>query len=237
MFSELLASRPRRQRTLGGTIASVSGHAVLILLAVVASGRTRELSAPRDPPPDVIYSALPDDSRESRSSPSGPRRPTGETGAPSLPPRPEPWRVEIPTGLPAIDSGGPVVDASSFDAASGRSGDPDVVPVGASGTGGVYLATAVERPAMLAPGSAPPRYPESLRRAGIGGRVLARFVVDTLGRAEMGTLRMIDSDHPLFDAAVRTALPAYRFLPAETGGRKVRMWVEMPFVFEMERDR
>jgi protein TonB len=130
-----------------------------------------------------------------------------------------------------------VVDASSFAAASGGSGGPGAAPIGASGAGGAYFAAAVERPAILALGAAPPRYPETLRRAGIGGRVLARFVVDTLGRAEMGTLRLIDSDHPLFDAAVRTALPAYRFLPAETGGRKVRMWVEMPFVFEMERDR
>jgi protein TonB len=37
----------------------------------------------------------------------------------------------------------------------------------------------------------------------------------------------------LFAAAVRTALPTMRFLPAEISGKKVRQQVQQPFVFNV----
>lgn len=59
------------------------------------------------------------------------------------------------------------------------------------------------------------------------------FVVDTLGRAELGSLRILKSTHPLFSAAVRNALPRMRFLPAMRAGVKVRELVQQPFVFNV----
>jgi TonB family protein len=78
-----------------------------------------------------------------------------------------------------------------------------------------------------------PAYPEPLRAAGISGGVTAEFVVDTLGRTEPGSIRIIDSTDPLFSAAVIAALPKVRFAPAESNGRKVRQRVQQAFKFAL----
>ena len=84
-------------------------------------------------------------------------------------------------------------------------------------------------------GHAPePRYPASLREAGIQGRVVAEFVVDTLGRAELDGMKL-DAPQPLFAEAVRAVLPRYRFTPGEAAGHKVRTRVQLPFDFALTR--
>jgi protein TonB len=54
-----------------------------------------------------------------------------------------------------------------------------------------------------------------------------------MGRVEEGSSRVVTADHPLFAASVRTALPTYRFLPAEAEGRRVRQLVRLPFRFSL----
>ena len=56
-----------------------------------------------------------------------------------------------------------------------------------------------------------PRYPESLRQAGISGRVVIRFVVDTLGSIDMTSVQVLESTHDVFSSAVREALPRLSF--------------------------
>jgi len=80
-----------------------------------------------------------------------------------------------------------------------------------------------------------PRYPETLRAAGIEGSVTLLFVIDSAGRADLSTLRVKRTDSDLFTASVREALERSRFRPAEIGGRKVRMLVEQPFVFALDQ--
>jgi protein TonB len=108
-------------------------------------------------------------------------------------------------------------------------------PIG--GPDGVSDASAVDRAPRIAGRAPEPRYPATLRSAGIEGRVLAEFVVDTLGRAELATLRFPELANPLFGDAVREALARYRFLPGEVAGRKVRTRVAVPFEFRLERER
>ena len=88
---------------------------------------------------------------------------------------------------------------------------------------------------MSAPGSSQPRYPDILRSAGVEGEVLAQFVVDTTGRAEAGSFKVLKSSHDLFVTAVKNALPGMRFIPAEVGGRKVRQLVQQPFTFAITK--
>ena len=80
-------------------------------------------------------------------------------------------------------------------------------------------------------GNEPPKYPASLRSHRISGEVLAQFVVDTLGRADMKTFRVLRATHPDFATAVRDAVPHFRFSPASIGDRLVRQMVELPFQF------
>jgi protein TonB len=59
-------------------------------------------------------------------------------------------------------------------------------------------------------------------------------VVDTLGRVEAQSIVIREAAHDLFATAVRAVLPALRFRPAEAGGHRVRMLVELPFEFRLD---
>lgn len=85
------------------------------------------------------------------------------------------------------------------------------------------------------PESAAPAYPASLQARGIEGSVVVRFVVDTTGRADVESFAIMASNHPLFGASVREALPGMKFRPATIGTKKVRQLVELPFVFRIIR--
>jgi TonB family protein len=107
-------------------------------------------------------------------------------------------------------------------------GSPSLV---AGGSGATYFEFQVERPVMQAPGSKVPRFPEILKSAGVEGKVLASFIVDTTGLAVPESFKVLKATHELFAQAVRDAVPAMRFLPAQVGGRPVKQLVEEPFVF------
>lgn len=96
----------------------------------------------------------------------------------------------------------------------------------------VFSADQVERRATLdtIPGWSVP-YPPSLQASGTSGRVVAEFVVDTLGRVELAHFGIVSSTHPLFSGAVRESAVSARFSPAIRGGKRVRQLVRQPFDF------
>ena len=89
----------------------------------------------------------------------------------------------------------------------------------------------VEKLAKLDTGNTPPPYPSVLRSSNLEGQVVAKFVIDTNGHAEMATFQVLQSAHELFSSSVRRHLPSMRFIPAQVGSRKVRQLVQMPFTF------
>lgn len=97
---------------------------------------------------------------------------------------------------------------------------------------GVYLPSLVQdSPELL---SAPtPTYPPLLRAAGVQGQVIVMAVVDTLGLAENGSVRIVRSDNPGFDAAALATVRAARFRPARIYGRAVRVLVQVPVAFRL----
>ena len=145
--------------------------------------------------------------------------------------------MNVPVELPPIDSTMPAIDVdtdwlarsvrqsltSGNDGTRGGEGSP---------SGGTVAIA--ERGAIAMPGNPRPDYPHVLRAARVEGEVLAEFVIDTAGRVERRSVRIIGSSHPLFEAAVREVIPQLRFLPAEAGGRKVRQLVRQPFGFRVE---
>jgi TonB family protein len=96
-----------------------------------------------------------------------------------------------------------------------------------------YSSSEVERQAAPLPGNRPAEYPAMLRAANVSGEVVLRFVVDTSGRADSSTIRVLQSTHSLFTAAARDALIKMRFQPAERSGRPVRQVAQMPFHFSL----
>lgn len=83
------------------------------------------------------------------------------------------------------------------------------------------------------PGNPPPRYPYELRREGRMGEVWASFVVDTTGRVDPATFEALLADHALFAEAVREALKAHRFRPAQRATGAVASRVHQRFMFQM----
>ena len=100
---------------------------------------------------------------------------------------------------------------------------------------GVLSADVVEVQVTPYPGAPTPRYPEALRAAGIEGDVTLEFVVDTTGRVEGGSVRVLSSAADAFVVSVRDALAGTRYHPALVGGRRVRQLVRQGFVFSLTR--
>ena len=98
----------------------------------------------------------------------------------------------------------------------------------------VYTEAAVdELPHLLA--AAPPTYPPILREAGIQGRVLVQAIVDTAGHAEPGSIRILRSPNIGFERPVMRWLSEALFRPARRGGKPVRVVVNLPVDFSLDR--
>ena len=84
-----------------------------------------------------------------------------------------------------------------------------------------------------------PGFPDALLRSGTReGQVVVRFMVNDLGRVDVASMIVEQSDDELFTEAVRDVLPLFRFEPARTLGlesRPVAAWVSVPFRFTTKK--
>jgi TonB family protein len=76
-----------------------------------------------------------------------------------------------------------------------------------------------------------PTYPSALAEYGFSGRVVLRFVVDTLGRPELKDLVVAEVSNEGFVESARRAVAKCRYRPAELSGRPVRQVVEQGVAF------
>jgi protein TonB len=228
MFTNLLESRARTPRSVGGSFVSLTMHAALIVLAIQATLHAGQRTDNRETKLD--YAEV------KKDEPAPPKELQDvHVAAP-----PKGFQVltvplNIPDVLPAIDLSRPPTSENDW-VAKGAPGGRENGIVGAPPVGNVvYIESQVEKPVMAVPGSPAPRYPDVLKAAGVEGEAAVSFVVDTTGRAEPSSIQILNATNDLFGAAVRTALPNMRFLPAEIGGKKVRQKVLQPFVFTIVR--
>lgn len=229
MFTQLVESKPERKRSTRSTVTSFVVHYGLVLGILYTSA---EASGAGNERRDEAVTFVEPPKAEPQVKVQRP-----EVMAAPLPSRVPPVLtapIDIPSGLPEIDLTKAPVDMQMFDHRRGPAGTSDGDP-GAT-TAPVqpdrpYLDYQVDKPVMQAPNSAAPAYPDMLRQAGVEGEALVSFVVDTLGRVELTSFKVIRASHDLFATAVRNALPRMRFSPAETGTGKVRQLVQQPFSF------
>ncbi|HEX3274751.1 MAG TPA: TonB family protein [Gemmatimonadales bacterium] len=139
--------------------------------------------------------------------------------------------VDMPAVIPPIDLHQRPLDPRDF---TGRGVEGGVASGVVGGTGpvvqdaetltGIYEASSQLEgfvQAVLVKAAAP-AYPAALAAVGIEGRVSTEFVIDTTGRVEQGSIRILDSTHPAFETSARTAVAAALFQPARFGARPVR---------------
>ena len=96
----------------------------------------------------------------------------------------------------------------------------------------VYLVSEVDSAARAIPGFGP-AYPRELKAADVTGGVIAVFIIDTTGRAEIPSINVIASGHGAFTQSVVEHLRTARYAPAVRGGRRVRMWARQAFEFRL----
>ena len=229
MLDTLLESKAKRERSKAGVALSAAAHTALIGAALYATAQARpeppkpiEMIRPVYFPPAV------------HAAPSQ----TSATNASRAPVRQihfVPPKIDI--SVPTVEISATLTRAADFNpgALAGPTVDERAHGGLEGGVNALFLPEQVEKQVFLVPGSKPPRYPESLRTAGVEGRVVALFVVSDRGLIEEGSIRIVRSDNPHFDDAVKSALGRMRFIPAESGGKKVRQQVQMPFLFTLSR--
>ncbi len=239
MFKNLIESQAKKEKRAGGSFMSLVVHtAVVAALIAVTKGAGEVIKEEKVEKVEFV------EVKKDEPKPPEPEKAPPPPDAVAAPPPPKGFQVlsapiEIPNVIPEIDLSKKVTDEADF---SGK-GVAGGIAKGVEGGKGPVIQNAdqpyfdfqVEKPVVMAPGSQGPAYPDMLRTAGIEGTVLAQFVVDTTGRAEMATFKALKSDNDLFTNAVKNALQRMRFLPAEVGGRKVKQLVQQPFQFSLNR--
>ena len=238
MFDNLIESRASKQKRAGGTLASTVIHAIVITAAVMGTLHAKEsLEKPKaekvefvqvkkdeppppkeevkPPPPEVVMKAPPPKGFQVLTAP-----------------------IKIPDVLPDIDLSKKVTDEADF-TGKGVAGGMAKGVVGGTpqkiDDNQTFFEFQVEKQVSPYPGNPSPRYPDMLRSANVEGEVLAQFVVDTTGKADMSQFKVLKSTHDLFTNAVKASLPQMKFYPAEVGGKKVRQLVQMPFQFSLTK--
>jgi hypothetical protein len=103
--------------------------------------------------------------------------------------------------------------------------------------GGVFVESQVDRPSASVPGTLMVRYPTPLQSADVTGCAALQFVVDTAGRAEPATFRVLAATHPAFASAAAAAVVGGRYRAGQRGGRAVRAVTRQSFAFEIQGGR
>jgi protein TonB len=260
MFKTLIESKPKKRRTVGGTLFSVVFHTTIITFALYATANARIAESDKPNEEDLKFVEV--KKEEPKPPEQKPEPPKPKPPPPQRVQRPQPVaapRVEapappkgfqvlqapvtIPVKLPDVDASRAITNESDFTGkgvaggtGSGREGGTG----SGSGTGApvnlnqTFFEYEVETPAAPL-GGATPEYPSTLRETGVEGRVILEFVVNEQGRVDMGSVKVVESSNALFTASVRAALSGMRFRSAKIGGRAVKQYVRQPFSFKLNK--
>lgn len=229
MFENLIESQPKKFRSFGQSAVSAVLHVVLAYGAIKAtSGAAESLreilqdttmiwvkppepEEPPPPPPDAVVTT--------EAPPQGFQTVVAPT--------------EIPKDIP------PVNLSERFDARdfTGKGVEGGIATGIVGGTGPVsttetFVEAEVDDP--VRPIDIPrPKYPPVLQQAGIAGSVDVQYVVDTLGKAEPQSWRVLRSTNKAFEEPAREAIMAGSFKPARIRGQAVRQLVQQRISFNI----
>jgi len=229
VFENLIESKKAAQYggAAGGGAFSIVFHSAVITAAVYATMHAGEVKKAVVRVFDITQVA------QQKNEPPPPKNEIA-----SVAPMPKGFQtLAIPTNIPVVIP--PPSQNSSFNAADFSGvGIEGGIAKGVATTGPVirtdqpYLESVVEeRPERI--GGPMPRFPDLLRQAGIDGRVLLEFVVDTAGHVERGSIKVLSSTNQLFEQPAREAIAESTFRPGKISGHPVRVRVQQPINFQI----
>lgn len=251
MLHRLVASQAPRVSNAGSTTFSALAHGTLIALAIALTppgsgggsrGRLHEVAGERVTyvSPAHLARVVADAVRRARDAVARaaalsniPKLSFGDEATVASIELPD---IDLDTGIATMtrswlaEPDGLSDGASAADALSALFG---VASPDARASGGAYTPEMVERIVAPAPGNPEPAYPDALRRQGVEGSFVVRFVVDTAGQVDESKIEFPRTAHRLFVEAVKAALLRSRYFPATLGGRHVAQLVQQEFRFRM----
>ncbi|HUO51347.1 MAG TPA: energy transducer TonB [Gemmatimonadaceae bacterium] len=234
MFNNLIESKRKTQRSIGSTMLSVVIHAAILAVVVVITLHAGEKVKEMVKAEEVKFAEV------KKEPPPEPEKKPPPPDVPAAPPPPKGFQVlsapiNIPDKIPDVDLSKTVTDEADF-SGKGVAGGTSKGVEGGTPTDQPLFEFQVEKPVLAKDGNPQPKYPSMLESAQIEGEVLVQFVVDTLGKADMSTFKVLQTKNELFVSEIRRVLPFYRFYPAEAGGHKVKQYVQLPFVFGVKKN-
>lgn len=228
----LMESAPRPTCGAGSLFLSTGVHGVLITLSVWATlSATSKLETTREPIAVVDLSAFRPASVAPRARATQPRPATSRGFQVLSAP------VDVPVSISLDDLKQPTTIPEDFTGTGAAGGFS--IPIGAApllpltGSGEPIDGSSADNPPYMMPGQMGPSYPPELRGEAPDGLVVVRFVIDTLGKVETSSVKVVESTHPHFLSSVRVALDRLRFTPAKLSGQRVRVRMEQRFEFHL----
>ncbi len=129
--------------------------------------------------------------------------------------------TEIPTNIPPVNLQ-EKFDPKDYSGSGVEGGTANGIT-----PGDVYMESLVEEKPVVLSGRLP-QYPPLLQQAGIQGTVMVQAIVDTTGRVEPSSVRVVQSPNPGFDEPSKSYILRALFRPARVHGRPVRVLVALP---------
>lgn len=232
MFNVLIASgKLKAPRPLGGALVSMLAHGAIIT-AVILGGRPA-IRAATDFEQRIAEYFFPKD-RAPKLGDEAPvylRVPGGGTDAPATV-----GGAGSASGRDAVTKPRDPLQLQVHTPEGGTAGTPDLIQQQQkmAQSVGAFALLDVDSGAVRDPRSAAPSYPADMEARGINGLVKVRFVVDSTGRVDMSTVKILETTNESFARAVRAAMPAMLFRPAMIGSKAVRQLSEQDFAFKVQ---
>ena len=236
MFDNLVVSNPKKKKGRGipGTLWSLTVHGLLVYLAIVATQKVEQVIEEISSDTTMVF--LTEEEPEPEPEPD---EPPPQEQIVSLNPPPKGFQtidapLDIPTEIPPVDLSerfdprdfsGVGVEGGIFSGVVGGTGPVDLTQT--------FSEAAVdERPERL---SGPQlRYPEMLRQAGIEGIVVLEFVIDTTGRVEEESIRVLQSANRAFEGPARDVIRRSVYRPGRVRGQAVKVLVQQAINFAIQ---
>jgi protein TonB len=241
MFSNLIASNPKKEGAAGSALVSTIMHGILIVLAVYMTQRVRTVVA-EDEQTNLL---IPVPEEEPEPPPPPPPPPENTPPPPEVTEVPKGFQtLTVPTVIPPDippPTAGPEINERDFSGEGvegGRSTGNANVKVTAENIEAAPVFTPYTVKPDLKNREAVSRalvrnYPPLLRDAGIGGTVLTWLLIDEAGEV-IKTQVKEGSGHDALDNAALKVADIMQFTPALNRDQKVKVWIALPIVFKTQ---
>jgi TonB family protein len=223
VFDVLIESKKQSQkgRLAGTSLASLVFHTLVIggtVYATLSAGQTDEA---------VLVETMVYINQETQKQPEQPPPPQLDVQLKGFQTIVAP--TDIPTNIPPVNLQ-ERFDPKDFSGIGVEGGSASgIVP-----TGDVFSVDVVqEKPERLA--GPLPVYPPLLQQAGIEGTVMVQAIIDTMGRVELGSIKITQTANPGFNESAKTSVLKSLFRPARVYGKAVRVLIQIPIAYTIKR--